>query len=50
MLKSNTLTLDTSDILALLREFNSEAENVIAHLEEIQRACRSQIAQFAHDE
>lgn len=47
MLKPNGSMLEAGDILALLREFNSEAENVIAHLEAISRACQEEKAHLA---
>lgn len=47
MLKSNTSMLEASEILALLREFNCEAENILTHMEAIKRACQDEIAQMA---
>lgn len=41
---SNTSMLEAGDILALLREFNSEAENILAHLDALERACEEEIA------
>lgn len=35
--------LSADDILALLREFNIEAENLITHLEAIGHACQAKL-------
>ena len=34
-----TSLLQSGDVLDLLREFNSEAENILAHLCSLERAC-----------
>jgi hypothetical protein len=47
MLKSNTSTLEAGEILALLREFNCEADNILTHLEAIKHDCQEEIALLA---
>ena len=44
MLKINATTLEDGEILALLREFNSEAENILAHLTTLERECQAELA------
>ncbi len=47
MEKSYAQMLEYGGISALLKEFNSEAENVIAHLTAIDAACQSETEQTA---
>ena len=42
MNKLYTSILESGNILALLREFNDEAERILAHLNDIQKECQSQ--------
>lgn len=44
MLKTNATTLEDGEILALLREFNSEAENILIHLAALERECQAELA------
>lgn len=46
MSKTNKCMLDASEILALLHEFNSEAENIISHLDALEFACKNETASF----
>lgn len=43
MLTPTQIERNADDILALLREFNAEAENLIAHLEAISLDCRAEL-------
>lgn len=49
MLKFKAYALEASDILALLREFNSEAQNILAHLAALERACHDASEHLAQD-